>query len=165
MSKYTLRVNGQTHSVDVTDDTPMLWVLRDSLGLVGTKYGCGIGECGACTIHVNGTATRSCQTGVSEVGNAEITTIEGLDPAGAGQHALQRAWCELDVPQCGYCQAGQLMSAAELLKQKPHPTDADIDLAMTGNLCRCNSYVRMRAGIKRAAELMARGAALQGGRS
>ncbi|HXT14209.1 MAG TPA: (2Fe-2S)-binding protein [Gemmatimonadaceae bacterium] len=163
MSQYTLRVNGQSHTVDVTEDTPMLWVLRDSLGLVGTKYGCGIGECGACTIHLDGRPTRACQTPVSDVGRAEITTIEGLDPA--GKHPLQQAWCEVDVPQCGYCQAGQIMTAAALLKQKPHPSDADIDAMMTGNLCRCASYTRIRAGIKRAAELATSTAHAQGGRS
>jgi isoquinoline 1-oxidoreductase alpha subunit len=151
MSKYTLRINGQSHSVDVAPDTPMLWVLRDSLGLVGTKYGCGIGDCGACTIHLNGAPTRACQTPVSGVGRAEVTTIEGLDPA--GKHPLQQAWVELDVPQCGYCQAGQIMTAAALLKRTPRPNDADIDRAMAGNLCRCASYVRIRSGIKRAAEL------------
>jgi isoquinoline 1-oxidoreductase alpha subunit len=163
MSKYTLSVNGHSHSVDVTEDTPLLWVLRDSLGLVGTKYGCGIGECGACTIHFNGLPVRACQTPISDVGSAEITTIEGLDPA--GRHPLQQAWCELDVPQCGYCQAGQLMTAAALLKRTPHPTDADIDKMMTGNLCRCSSYVRMRAGIKRAAELAGGATPANGGRS
>jgi isoquinoline 1-oxidoreductase alpha subunit len=163
MSKYTLSVNGQSHSVDVTADTPMLWVLRDSLGLVGTKYGCGIGECGACTIHLDGTPARACQTVVADVGRAKITTIEGLDAA--GKHPLQQAWCELDVPQCGYCQAGQLMTAAALLKSNPHPDDTAIDNAMTGNLCRCASYTRMRAGVKRAAEI-ARGATpVNGGRS
>src|SRR4051794_28078037 len=160
-SKYTLRVNGQSRSVDVTPDTPMLWVLRDALGLVGTKYGCGIGECGACTIHVDGTPKRACQTPVSAVGAAAITTIEGLD-AGA-KHPLQQAWVELDVPQCGYCQAGQIMTAAALLKRKAHPTDADIDTAMDGNLCRCASYVRIRAGIKRAAELAAVSSGSRGG--
>lgn len=163
MSKYTLRVNGRVHSVDVSDDTPMLWVLRDSLGLVGTKYGCGIGECGACTIHLDGKPSRACQMPVSEVGHAEITTIEGLDPA--GKHPLQQAWCELDVPQCGYCQAGQIMTAAALIKRTPRPTDADIDQMMTGNMCRCNSYVRIRAGIKLAAQIAARGGPVQGGRS
>jgi isoquinoline 1-oxidoreductase alpha subunit len=163
MSKYTLSVNGQSHIVDVTPDTPLLWVLRDSLGLVGSKYGCGIGECGACTIHFNGKSTRSCQTPISDVGRAEITTIEGLDPA--GKHALQRAWCELDVPQCGYCQAGQLMTAAALLKRNAHPTDADIDKELTGNLCRCNSYVRIRAGVKRAVEIAGGITPAQGGRS
>lgn len=163
MSKYTLRVNGKSHSVDVTEDTPMLWVLRDSLGLIGTKYGCGIGECGACTIHLDGVPARACQTIVSDVGKAEITTIEGLDPA--GHHPLQQAWCELDVPQCGYCQAGQLMTAAALLKSNPHPDDRAIDNAMTGNLCRCNSYTRMRAGIKRAAEIAGGAMPAKGGRS
>lgn len=163
MSKYTLNVNGQSRSVDVTPETPLLWALRDSLGLVGTKYGCGIGACGACTIHLNGTPTRACQTPVSSVGRAEITTIEGLDPA--GKHPLQQAWCELDVPQCGYCQAGQIMTAAALLKRSPRPNDAEIDSMMAGNLCRCASYVRIRAGIKRAAELVASATPVNGGRS
>ncbi|MFI5227438.1 MAG: (2Fe-2S)-binding protein [Gemmatimonadales bacterium] len=163
MSKYNLSVNGQSHSVDVTPDTPLLWVLRDSIGLVGTKYGCGIGECGACTIHLDGKPTRACQTPVSEVGRAAVTTIEGLDAG--GKHPLQQAWVELDVPQCGYCQAGQLMTAAALLKRNPHPTDADIDATMEGNLCRCASYVRMRAGIKRAGEIAAGAMPVQGGRS
>jgi isoquinoline 1-oxidoreductase alpha subunit len=162
MSQYTLRVNGQPRSVEVTSDTPMLWVLRDALGMVGTKYGCGIGECGACTIHLDGHAVRACQTPVSSVGTSAITTIEGLD-AGA-KHPLQQAWCELDVPQCGYCQAGQIMTAAALLRKTPHPTDADIDNEMNENLCRCASYLRIRAGIKRAAEIGAGSPALQGGR-
>jgi isoquinoline 1-oxidoreductase alpha subunit len=132
----------------------MLWVLRDALGLVGTKYGCGVGEFGACTIHVDGVPERSCQISVSRVGSAAITTIEGLDPG--GRHALQQAWRELDVPQCGYCQAGQIMAAAALLKQKRNPSDADIADAMTGNLCRCNSYMRIREGIKRAVEISSR---------
>ena len=151
MSKYTLNVNGRSHSVDVTSDTPMLWVLRDALGLVGTKYGCGIGSCGACTIHLDGKPARACQTPVSAVGGKSVVTIEGLDPA--GEHALQKAWCELDVPQCGYCQAGQIMTAAALLKSNPRPNDEEIDRAMRGNLCRCASYFRIRAGIKRAAEI------------
>jgi len=151
MAKYTVRVNGQSHTVDVASDTPMLWVLRDSLGLVGTKYGCGIGECAACTIHVDGVPRRACQTPVSTVGSAAVTTIEGLDPA--GKHPLQQAWLELDVPQCGYCQGGQIMTAAALLKQKPHPTDADIDGAMEPHICRCAAYTRIRAGIKRAADI------------
>jgi isoquinoline 1-oxidoreductase alpha subunit len=157
MSKYTLNVNGQAHTVDVAPDTPMLWVLRDSLGLVGTKYGCGIGECGACTIHVDGRPMRGCLTEVSTVGQSRITTIEGIDPA--GRHPLQKAWTELDVPQCGYCQAGQIMTAAALLRNNPHPTDDDIDRAMDGNLCRCNSYTRIREGIRRAAQLAADGGA------
>ena len=161
MGKYSLKVNGQSHSVDVTPDTPMLWVLRDALGLVGTKYGCGIAACGACTIHLDGTPTKACQVPVSAVGKRSVTTIEGLDPAGT--HALQKAWSELDVPQCGYCQAGQIMSAAALLKGTPHPGDADIDRAMAGNLCRCATYVRIRAGIKRAAELASTGAHAAGG--
>jgi isoquinoline 1-oxidoreductase alpha subunit len=151
MSKYTLNVNGRSRSVDVTSDTPMLWVLRDALGLVGTKYGCGIGSCGACTIHLDGKPARACQTPVSAVGEKSVVTIEGLDPA--GEHALQKAWCELDVPQCGYCQAGQIMTAAALLKSNPRPNDEEIDRAMRGNLCRCASYFRIRTGIKRAAEI------------
>ena len=163
MSTYTLRVNGQSHTVDVTPDTPLLWVLRDSLGLVGTKYGCGIGQCGACTVHVNGTPRHACQTRVAAAENADVTTIEGLDPA--GKHPLQQAWVELDVPQCGYCQAGQIMTAAALLKRNPHPSDAEIDNAMNGNLCRCASYLRIRAGIKRAAEIAAAPTPDHGGRS
>jgi isoquinoline 1-oxidoreductase alpha subunit len=150
MSKFTLNVNGKPRAVDVEADTPMLWVLRDSLGLVGTKFGCGIGQCGACTVHLDGTPTRSCRTPVSAVGNKAVITIEGLDPAGT--HPLQKAWTELDVPQCGYCQAGQIMAASALLKSNPHPSDDDIDRAMT-NICRCATYTRMRAGIKRAAEI------------
>ena len=163
MSQYTLHVNGQAHTVDVTPETPLLWVLRDSLGLVGTKYGCGIGQCAACTVHLDGTPAHSCQLPIANVKGAEVTTIEGLDPA--GRHPLQQAWCELDVPQCGYCQAGQIMAAAALLKRAPRPTDADIDRAMTGNLCRCASYVRIRAGIKRAAELASGATPVNGGRS
>lgn len=151
--KYVLNVNGQSHSVDVAPDTPLLWVLRDHLNLVGTKYGCGIGMCGACTVHLDGVATRSCLTPVASVGSAAVTTIEGLDPDGA--HPLQVAWNEIDVPQCGYCQAGQIMTAAALLKSNPHPTDDDIDSTMAGNLCRCGTYLRIRAGIKRAAGISA----------
>lgn len=151
MSKYTLKVNGQSRPVDVAPDTPLLWVLRDSIGLVGTKFGCGIGQCGVCTIHVNGSPTRACLTPVSAVGDMAITTIEGLDAQAS--HPLQRAWCELDVPQCGYCQAGQIMTAAAFLKTNPKPSDDEIDDAMAGNLCRCATYLRIRAGIKRAAEL------------
>jgi isoquinoline 1-oxidoreductase subunit alpha len=152
---YTLSVNGQTHTVDVTPDTPLLWVLRDSLNLVGTKYGCGMGLCGACTVHLNGNVARSCQLPVSAVGNQEVVTIEGLSKDGS--HPLQKAWVELDVAQCGYCQVGQIMSAAALLKKSAKPTDAEIDSAMAGNLCRCGTYVRIRAGIHRAAELAAKG--------
>lgn len=151
MSKYTLKVNGRSHSVEAVPDTPVLWVLRDTLGLVGTKFGCGIGQCGACTIHLNGTPARACLTPVSAVGRSAITTIEGLDAQAS--HPLQRAWCELDVPQCGYCQAGQIMTAAAFLKNNPKPKDQEIDNAMAGNLCRCATYLRIRAGIKRAAEL------------
>ncbi len=153
MAKYTLNVNGASRSVDVEADTPLLWVLRDSLDMTGTKFGCGIAQCGACTVHLNGVPTRSCRTAVSTVGSASVTTIEGIDTPQA--RALQDAWCELDVPQCGYCQGGQILAAAALLKTNPRPTDADIDAAMARNLCRCASYTRIRAGIKRAAELAA----------
>lgn len=151
MSKYTLQVNGRPHPVEVAPDTPLLWVLRDFLGLVGTKYGCGIGQCGVCTIHLDGTPARACLTPVSAVGDTAVTTIEGLDPHAS--HPLQQAWCELDVPQCGYCQAGQIMTAAAFLKSNPKPNDEEIDNAMAGNLCRCATYMRIRAGIKRAAEI------------
>lgn len=153
MSKYTLTVNGQSRTVDVAPDTPLLWVLRDSLELVGTKFGCGIGQCGACTVHINGEPTRACMTPVSTVGRRAITTIEGLDAKHS--HPLQQAWTELDVPQCGYCQAGQIMTAAALLKSNPAPTNEDIDGAMAGNLCRCATYLRIRSGIHRAAEIAA----------
>ena len=146
---YTLRINGQSKTVDVAPEMPLLWVLRDTLSLKGTKFGCGIGACGACTVHVNGMAVRSCQTQVSTVGNREVKTIEGLSPDGS--HPLQKAWMDLDVPQCGYCQAGQLMTAAALLAIMPNPTDAEIDSAMTGNLCRCGTYVRIRKAIHLAA--------------
>ena len=145
------KVNGKPTTVDVAPDMPLLWVLRDVLDLKGTKFGCGVAQCGACTVHFNENPIRSCVTPVSAVQNASITTIEGLSPDGT--HALQRAWDELDVPQCGYCQAGQLMSAAALLAKTPKPTDADIDQAMNGNLCRCATYVRIRQAIHRAAEL------------
>lgn len=147
---YTLTVNGKkTQSLDVAADTPLLWVLRDVLSMKGTKFGCGIGACGACTVHIDGQPRRACQTPVSQVGNAKVTTIEGL--SADGSHPLQKAWMELDVPQCGYCQAGQLMSAAALLAKTPKPTDADIDSAMTGNVCRCGTYVRIREAIHLAA--------------
>lgn len=145
---YTLKVNGKSQTVDVPGDMPLLWVLRDVLKLKGTKFGCGIGACGACTVHVGGKAVRGCQTPVSSV-KADVTTIEGLSPNGT--HPLQQAWLELDVPQCGYCQAGQLMSASALLASKPKPTDADIDAAMTGNVCRCGTYLRIREAIHLAA--------------
>jgi len=149
--RVSFKVNGKPQTVDVPSDMPLLWVLRDVLDLKGTKYGCGAAQCGACTVHLKGAATRSCVTPVSAVQGAEITTIEGLSPDGT--HALQRAWEELDVPQCGYCQAGQLMSAASLLARTPKPTDAQIDAAMAGNLCRCATYLRIRQAIHRAAEL------------
>ena len=157
MSQHTLNVNGQSRTVDVAPETPMLWVLRDHLDLVGTKFGCGVGMCGACTIHLDGRPVRSCQTPVSAVGEMKVTTIEGL--AGATLHPLQKAWVEVDVPQCGYCQAGQIMSAVALLREKQNPTDADIDSAMAGNLCRCGTDMRIRAGIHRAAERAAQGGA------
>mmetsp|Transcript_15247 Transcript_15247/g.42039 ORF Transcript_15247/g.42039 Transcript_15247/m.42039 type:complete len:155 (+) Transcript_15247:917-1381(+) len=147
----TLQINGQSMTVEAGDDTPLLWVLRDQLGLVGAKYGCGVGQCGACTVQLNGTPTRSCLLPVSGVGSAQVLTIEGLHPE--GRHPLQQAWEELDVPQCGYCQAGQIMSATALLQKKPKPTDADIDAAMSGNLCRCGTYTRIRSAIKTAAGL------------
>jgi isoquinoline 1-oxidoreductase subunit alpha len=153
--KTNFKVNGKAVSVDVPGDMPLLWVLRDVLDLKGTKYGCGIAQCGACTVHLRGEATRSCVTPVSEVAGAEVTTIEGLSPNGT--HALQRAWEELDVPQCGYCQAGQLMMAASLLAAVPKPSDAEIDEAMDGNLCRCGTYLRIRAAIQRAAGMPAVG--------
>jgi len=152
MPRYTLNVNGQSRSVDVPADTPLLWVLRDQLDLTGTKYGCGIGLCGACTVHLNGVPLRSCQLAVATVGGMAITTIEGLSPDGT--HPLQHAWCERDVPQCGYCQAGQIMTAAALLKGNPTPTDDEIDGALAGNLCRCGTYVRIRQAVKDAATAM-----------
>lgn len=146
---YTLSVNGRTTTVDVPADMPLLWVLRDVLDLKGTKFGCGMAQCGACTVHLDGEATRACVTPVGSVGSARITTIEGLSPEGT--HALQRAWMNNDVPQCGYCQAGQIMSAAALLARTPKPTDADIDTAMAGNICRCGTYTRIRKAIHEAA--------------
>ena len=153
--KTDFKLNGKAVSVDVPGDMPLLWVLRDVLDLKGTKYGCGIAQCGACTVHFRGEATRSCVTPISEVAGGEVTTIEGLSPDGT--HPLQRAWEELDVPQCGYCQAGQLMMAASLLAAVPKPSDAEIDEAMDGNLCRCGTYLRIRAAIQRAAGMPAVG--------
>jgi aerobic-type carbon monoxide dehydrogenase small subunit (CoxS/CutS family) len=150
MSKFNLQVNGQPHEVDASPDTPLLWVLRDQLDLVGTKFGCGIGQCGACTVHLDGAPARACLTPVSAAASAKVTTIEGLSPGGS--HPLQKAWCELDVAQCGYCQAGQLMSAAALLASNPNPSDGEIDDAMSGNLCRCATYFRIRAAIHLAAK-------------
>ena len=145
---FTLNVNGKTSMVDVPGDMPLLWVLRDVLNFKGTKFGCGIGQCGACTVHIGGSAVRACQTPVSKV-SGRVTTIEGLSPDGS--HPVQVAWQEIDVPQCGYCQAGQIMSAAALLARTPKPTDADIDTAMNGNLCRCATYLRIREAIHKAA--------------
>jgi isoquinoline 1-oxidoreductase alpha subunit len=149
----TFKVNGKSATVDVPPDMPLLWVLRDVLDLKGTKYGCGMAQCGACTVHLGGEAIRSCVTPMSKAAGAEVTTIEGLSTDGT--HPLQRAWEELDVPQCGYCQAGQLMMAAALLAAVPKPTDADIDDAMDGNLCRCGTYLRIRAAIHQAAGSLA----------
>lgn len=146
MPQYNLNINGKNMQVDVAADTPLLWVLRDHLGLVGTKYGCGIGQCGACTVHFDGYATRSCMIPVSVVKTAKITTIEGLSEN--GDHVLQIAWKEVDVPQCGYCQAGQIMNAAALLKRTPHPTEDEIETSMHGNICRCGAYHRIRIAIK-----------------
>jgi len=146
----TLRVNGTSRTVDVPPDMPLLWVLRDELDLKGTKFGCGMAQCGACTVHLNGNPTRSCVLPVSAAAGAAITTIEGLSPDGS--HPVQRAWEAVDVPQCGYCQAGQIMSAAALLQRTPKPTDAQIDEAMNGNLCRCATYLRIREAIHRAAD-------------
>jgi isoquinoline 1-oxidoreductase alpha subunit len=147
----SILVNGQQHSVDVEPDTPLLWVLRDTLGLPGTKYGCGVSLCGACTVHVDGKAVRSCRLKVSSVGQKEVTTIEGL--TAAGLNVVQQAWIEEDVVQCGYCQSGQVMAATALLAVNPHPSDADIDEAMSRNICRCGVYQRIRRAIHRAAEL------------
>jgi aerobic-type carbon monoxide dehydrogenase small subunit (CoxS/CutS family) len=148
MAPFNLTVNGERVEVDVDPTTPMLWVLRDHLNLVGTKYGCGIAQCGACTIHLNGVAVRSCSLPVAAVGEQAVTTIEGLSPDGT--HPVQEAWLQHDVPQCGYCQAGQIMSAAALLAQNASPSDEEIDAAMTGNICRCGTYTRIHAAIKTA---------------
>ena len=151
---FTLKVNGTAHSVDVDDDTPLLWVLRDVLGMTGTKFGCGVALCGACTVHVNGAPTRSCVTPISSIGNKAVTTIEAVGKTPQGK-AVQKAWLDIEVVQCGYCQSGQIMSAAALLAAKPRPSDADIDAAMSGNICRCGTYVRIREGIKHAAHGLA----------
>jgi len=148
----SLKVNGTTHTVDVDDDTPLLWAIRDNIGLTGTKFGCGVAQCGACTVFIDGHALRSCVTPVSAVGTSEITTIEGL--AGKEADAVQAAWIARDVPQCGYCQSGQVMSAIALLKENKKPSDRDIDLAMNGNICRCATYVRIRAAIHDAARTL-----------
>jgi isoquinoline 1-oxidoreductase alpha subunit len=147
---FTIKVNRTPHSVDVDGDTPLLWVLRDLLGMTGTKFGCGMALCGACTVHIDGQPVRSCITTIDSVGTSAITTIEAVGRTPAGQ-AVQKAWLDLEVPQCGYCQSGQIMSASALIAGNPHPTDADIDGAMAGNVCRCGTYVRIREGIKQAA--------------
>ena len=149
MPQYTLTINGTRRTVHAAADTPLLWILRDSLGMTGTKFGCGGGYCGACTVHLDGAAVRSCQLPVSSVANHRIGTIEGLSQA--ADHPVQRAWIEEDVVQCGYCQSGQIMSAVALLRQKPHPSDVEIDSAMSGNICRCGTYQRIRSAIHRAA--------------
>lgn len=146
MAAYKLQINGKTYEADVDADTPLLWVLRDNLGLVGTKYGCGIAQCGACTVHLNGRAVRSCVLPVSAVGSANVTTIEGLSEN--GDHPVQLAWDEVDVPQCGYCQAGQIMTAAALLAENPKPSAAQIENAMQGNICRCGTYHRIRKAVE-----------------
>jgi isoquinoline 1-oxidoreductase alpha subunit len=150
MAAFTLSINGQAHAVDVDPDTPLLWAIRDGAGLTGTKYGCGVAQCGACTVHIDGQSMRSCSLPVSAVGDRKITTIEGLSSKEG--RAVQAAWAAIDVPQCGYCQSGQVMSATALLEQNKAPTDRDIDLAMNGNICRCATYVRIRAAIHRAAK-------------
>jgi aerobic-type carbon monoxide dehydrogenase small subunit (CoxS/CutS family) len=150
MATFNLKVNGQSLSVDVLPDTPLLWVLRDSIGLTGTKFGCGIAQCGACTVHVNGNAVRSCTLPVSAIGTKDVLTIEGLSEN--GEHPVQQAWVEEDVAQCGYCQAGQIMTAAALLKKTPAPTDAQIDTAMSGHICRCGTYKRIRKAVHLAAK-------------
>jgi isoquinoline 1-oxidoreductase alpha subunit len=149
MANYIIKVNGKSQQVEAEPNTPILWVLRDHLNLLGTKYGCGVAMCGACTIHLNGTAIRSCQLPISSVGNSEITTIEGISKE--GNNVVQEAWKEVDVAQCGYCQTGQIMSAVAFLRDNPHPTDEDIESAMGGNICRCGTYLRIKKAIKLAA--------------
>ena len=151
MAAITFKLNGKSQTVEVEGSTPLLWVLRDTLALTGTKFGCGMGLCGACTVHIEGAATRSCVTPVAAVAGKRVTTIEGL--SATGQHPLQRAWIEEEVPQCGYCQSGQIMTAAELLRRKPHPSDAEIREAMATNICRCGTYLRIHRAIKRAAAM------------
>jgi len=157
MASVTFNVNGKPQAVDVSPNMPLLWVLRDTLGMTGTKFGCGMALCGACTVHVNGQAIRACITPVSSVAGKSVTTIEGL--SADSSHPVQKAWIEGDVPQCGYCQSGQIMAAAALLKKNPHPTDADIDEVMKGNICRCGTYQDIRQAIHRAAEINAQGGA------
>jgi isoquinoline 1-oxidoreductase alpha subunit len=150
MAEFSIHINGKKHNVNVDPSTPLLWVLRDHLKMVGTKYGCGIAQCGACTVHYNGTAVRSCQLPISAAVDNKITTIEGLSEH--GDHPVQKAWLEHDVPQCGYCQAGQIMTASALLTRNPNPSDKDIDNAMSGNICRCGTYTRIKAAIKTASD-------------
>ncbi len=152
MATYTINVNGKDQQVEVQPDTPLLWVLRDSLNMVGTKFGCGIGQCGACTVHLNGAAIRSCSISIESVQGQEITTVEGLSEDGT--HPVQEAWVEIDVAQCGYCQAGQIMTASALLKKNSNPTDKEIEQAMTGNICRCGTYTRIKEAVKLASEKM-----------
>jgi isoquinoline 1-oxidoreductase alpha subunit len=156
MATFVLTVNGKTRQIDAPPDMPLLWAIREQIGLTGTKFGCGAAQCGACTVHVDGKAVRSCNVAVREMVGKKITTIEGLSDK--TDHPVQKAWIEIDVPQCGYCQSGQIMSAAALLAEKPSPTDADIDRAMSGNICRCGTYVRIRAAIHRAAQISKGGA-------
>ncbi len=151
MATYKINVNGQVQEVDALPDTPLLWVLRDNLQMTGTKFGCGMAQCGACTIHLDGTATRSCQLRISSVGDQKVTTIEGI--SASGLHAVQKAWIEENVPQCGYCQTGQIMSAVALITQNAKPTDAEIDAAMSGNICRCGTYERIKKAVKRASNI------------
>jgi len=151
MASFNLKINGQTHTVEADADTPLLWVLRDHVGLVGTKFGCGIAQCGACTVHANGNAVRSCSVPVSNAAGMDITTIEGL--SAKGDHPVQQAWIKHDVPQCGYCQSGQIMSAAALLDKNGNPSDAEINDAMSGNICRCGTYTRIHSAIKTAAKM------------
>jgi isoquinoline 1-oxidoreductase alpha subunit len=156
MATFVLTVNGKTRQIDAPPDMPLLWAIREQIGLTGTKFGCGAAQCGTCTVHVDGKAVRSCNVAVREMVGKKITTIEGLSDK--TDHPVQKAWIEIDVPQCGYCQSGQIMSAAALLAEKPSPTDADIDRAMSGNICRCGTYVRIRAAIHRAAQISKGGA-------
>ena len=155
MAKYQLIINGETRDVEAVPNTPLLWVLRDNLGLTGTKYGCGVAQCGACTVHLDGTAVRSCSTPVSTIGNKKVTTIEGLASADA-LHPVQQAWMQENVPQCGYCQSGQIMSAVALIEKNPTPSDSDIEAAMSGNICRCGTYERIRKAIKTASNTAAK---------
>jgi len=155
MAKYQLIINGETRDVEAVPNSPLLWVLRDNLGLTGTKYGCGVAQCGACTVHIDGTAVRSCSIPVSTIGNKKVTTIEGLASEGE-LHPVQQAWMQENVPQCGYCQSGQIMSAVALIEKNPTPSDSDIEAAMSGNICRCGTYERIRKAIKRVSNTAAK---------